>query len=95
MPLDSGFLIEGEKNKMNNLSIKSKILLIVFVSLLCLSATSVYILKGVLNSRSEAISNLSMSEDIIKTGRNLSMSFKKSVVIAQLSWQTAKTLRKI
>ena len=53
---------------MNNLSIKSKILLIVFVSLLCLSATSVYILKGVLNSRSEAISNLSMSEDIIKQG---------------------------
>lgn len=53
---------------MNNLSIKSKILLIVFVSLLCLSVTSVYILKGVLNSRSEAISNLSMSEDIIKQG---------------------------
>lgn len=38
------------------------------MSLLCLSVTSVYILKGVLNSRSEAISNLSMSEDIIKQG---------------------------
>ena len=51
---------------MNNLSIKIKILLIVILSLICLSATSIYILNGVFKSRSQAVSSLNTAEDIIK-----------------------------
>ena len=51
---------------MNNLSIKIKILLIVILSLICLSATSIYILNGVFKTRSQAISSLNTAEDIIK-----------------------------
>ncbi|OUT08794.1 DNA polymerase III [Campylobacter concisus] len=51
---------------MNNLSIKIKILLIVILSLICLSATSIYILNGVFKTRSQAASSLNTAEDIIK-----------------------------
>ena len=51
---------------MNNLSIKIKILLIVILSLICLSATSIYILNGVFKTRSQAVSSLNTAEDIIK-----------------------------
>ena len=51
---------------MNNLSIKIKILLIVVLSLICLSATSIYILNGVFKTRSQAVSSLNTAEDIIK-----------------------------
>ena len=51
---------------MNNLSIKIKILLIVILSLICLSTTSIYILNGVFKTRSQAVSSLNTAEDIIK-----------------------------
>ena len=51
---------------MNNLSIKIKILLIVILSLICLSVTSIYILNGVFKTRSQAVSSLNTAEDIIK-----------------------------
>ena len=51
---------------MNNLSIKIKIILIVILSLICLSATSIYILNGVFKTRSQAVSSLNTAEDIIK-----------------------------
>ena len=51
---------------MNNLSIKIKILLIVILSLICLSATSIYILNGVFKTRIQAVSSLNTAEDIIK-----------------------------
>ena len=51
---------------MNNLSIKIKILLIVILSLICLSATSIYILNGVFKTRSQAVSSFNTAEDIIK-----------------------------
>ena len=51
---------------MNNLSIKIKILLIVILSFICLSATSIYILNGVFKTRSQAVSSLNTAEDIIK-----------------------------
>ena len=51
---------------MNNLSIKIKILLIVILSLICLSTTSIYILNGVFKIRSQAVSSLNTAEDIIK-----------------------------
>ena len=51
---------------MNNLNIKIKILLIVILSLICLSATSIYILNGVFKTRSQAVSSLNTAEDIIK-----------------------------
>ena len=51
---------------MNNLSIKIKILFIVILSLICLSATSIYILNGVFKTRSQAVSSLNTAEDIIK-----------------------------
>ena len=51
---------------MNNLSIKIKILLIVILSLICLSATSIYILNGVFKTRSQAVSSLNTAKDIIK-----------------------------
>ena len=51
---------------MNNLSIKIKILLIIILSLICLSATSIYILNSVFKTRSQAVSSLNTAEDIIK-----------------------------
>ena len=54
---------------MNNLSIKIKILLIVILSLICLSATSIYILNGVFKTRSQAVSSLNTAEDIIKQSK--------------------------
>ena len=51
---------------MNNLNIKVKVLLIVILSLICLSMTSIYILNGVFKTRSEAVLSFNMTEDIIK-----------------------------
>ena len=51
---------------MNNLNIKVKVLLIVILSLICLSVTSIYILNGVFKTRSEAVLSFNMTEDIIK-----------------------------
>jgi len=50
----------------NNLNIKVKVLLIVILSLICLSMTSIYILNGVFKTRSEAVLSFNMTEDIIK-----------------------------
>ena len=51
---------------MNNLNIKVKVLLIVILSLICLSVTSIYILNGIFKTRSEAVLSFNMAEDIIK-----------------------------